>query len=54
MKEGLYQEVLRSLQNEQLYERKDKHLLFDCLPYSLKNELIMEMYKPLIKNFVFF
>ena len=54
MKNDLYQEVLRSLHNEQLYERKDKHLLFDCLPYSLKNELIMEMYKPLIQNFIFF
>ena len=54
MKEALYQKVLRSLHNEQLYERKDKHLLFDCLPYSLKNELIMEMYKPLIQNFIFF
>ena len=54
MKECLYQEVLRSLHNEQLYERKDKHLLFDSLPYNLKNELIMEMYKPLIQNFIFF
>ena len=28
--------------------------MFDSLPYSLKNELIMEMYKPLIQNFIFF
>ena len=54
MKNSLYSDVLRNLYNEQLYERKDKHLLFDCLPYSLKNKLIMEMYKHLIKNFVFF
>ena len=54
MKNSLYSEVLRNLYNEQLYERKDKHLLFDCLPYSLKNKLIMEMYKHIIKNFVFF
>ena len=54
MKNTLYNEVLRNLYNEQLYERKDKHLLFDCLPYSLKNKLIMEMYRPLIKHFVFF
>jgi hypothetical protein len=54
MKNSLYNEVLRNLYNEQLYERKDKHLLFDCLPYSLKNKLIMEMFRPLIKNFVFF
>ena len=54
MKKSLYQEVLRSLHNEQIFERKDKHLLFDCLPYSLKNELIFEMYRPLIQNFIFF
>ena len=54
MKKSIYHEVLRTLQNEQMFEKKDKHLLFDCLPYSLKNELIMEMYKPLIKNFIFF
>ena len=54
MSNNLYNEVLRNLYNEQLYERKDKHLLFDCLPYSLKNKLIMEMYKPIIRNFVFF
>ena len=54
MKNSLYNEVLRNIYNEQLYERKDKHLLLDCLPYSLKNKLIEEMYKPLIKNLVFF
>ena len=54
MKNTLYIEILRNIYNEQLYERKDKHLLFDCLPYSLKNKLISEMYKPIIKNFVFF
>ena len=54
MKNSLYNEVLRNIYNEQLYEKKDKHVLFDCLPYSLKNKLITEMYRTLIKNFVFF
>ena len=54
MKDSIYQEVLRNLKNEQIYERKDKHLLFDCLPYFLKNEMIMEMYKQIIQNFIFF
>ena len=54
MDNSLYSEVLRNLNNEQIYEKKDKHLLFDCIPYSLKNKLIMEMYKPLIQNFIFF
>ena len=54
LKESTYKEVLRNLYNEQLYERNDKSLLFDSLPYSLKNKLIMEMYKPFIENFIFF
>ena len=54
LKDSIYHEVLKNLYNEQLYERKDKSLLFDCLPYTLKNKLIMEMYKPFIKNFIFF
>ena len=54
LKDSVYQEVLKNLHNEQLYERKDKSILFDCLPYTLKNKLIMEMYKPFIRNFVFF
>ena len=54
LKDSVYQEVLKNLHNEQLYESKDKSLLFDCLPYSLKNKLIMEMYKPFIDNFIFF
>ena len=54
LKDTIYHEVLKNLLNEQLYEKKDKSLLFDCLPYSLKNKLIMEMYKPFVENFVFF
>jgi len=54
MKNSVYNEVLRNLYNEQLYEKKDKNVLFDCLPYSMKNKLIIEMHKPLINSFVFF
>ena len=54
MKNSIYKEVLRNLYNEQLYEKQDKNILFDCLPYSMKNKLIIEMYKPIINNFVFF
>ena len=54
LKDSIYKECIKNLLNEQLYERKDKSLLFDCLPYSLKNKLIMEMYKPFIQNFVIF
>ena len=54
MNETIYNDVLRNLRNEQLYEKKDKHILLDCLPYSLKNKLIIEMYRSIIKFFVFF
>ena len=54
MKKSVYNDVLRNLHNEQLFEKKDKHLLLDCLPYSLKNKLIMEMYKSIINYFVLF
>ena len=54
MSNETYNEVLRNLHNEELYQKKDKHLLFENLPYSLKNELIIQMYKPIINNFVFF
>jgi len=54
MKTSIYKEVLRNLYNEQLYEKKDKHILFDCLPYSMKNKLIIEMHKSIINSFVFF
>ena len=54
LKNRIYQEVLKNLKNEQLYEKNDKSLLFDCLPITLKNKLIMEMYKEFIDHFIFF
>jgi hypothetical protein len=54
MSNAIYKEVLRNLKNEQFYEKKDKQLLFQNLPYYLKNILIMQMYKPIIQNFIFF
>ena len=54
MNKSIYNDVLRNLHNERLYEKKDKHILLDCLPYSLKNKLIMEMFKPIIIYFVLF
>ena len=54
MSKAIYKEVLRNIKNEQFYEKKDKQLLFQNLPYYLKNILIMQMYKPIIQNFIFF
>ena len=41
MNESLYNEVLRNIYNEQLYEKKDKHLLFDFLVLILLKMLII-------------
>ena len=54
LKDSIYQEILKNLHIEQLYEKNDKNILFDCLPLTLKNKLIMEMYKDLINKFIFF
>ena len=50
----LYDKILRHLKFKNFHEKKLKNIIFDCLPGSLKNNLICEMYKPIIKNFIFF
>ena len=52
--EELYDKILRFLKFKNFHEKKLKSIIFDCLPISLKNNLICEMYKPIIKNFIFF
>ena len=54
MKDSLYSEVLRNIYNMKLYERKDKHILLDSLPYSMKNKLIISMNQQIISDFNFF
>ena len=50
----LYERILRYLKFKNFHEKKLKNIIFDCLPVGLKNNLISEMYKPIIKNFIFF
>ena len=52
--EDLYERILRYLIYKNANEKKQKNLIFDCLPLSLKNDLVYEMYKPVIENFIFF
>jgi len=52
--EVLYEKILRFLKFKNFHEKELKNIIFDCLPVSLKNNLICEMYKPIIKNFIFF
>ena len=50
----LYDRILRHLKYKKYFEKKDKSIILDSLPVTLKNNLIVEMYKPIIKNFIFF
>ena len=50
----LYNEILRYLKYKNHIDKNNKKIIFDCLPISLKNVLIYEMYKPIITKFIFF
>lgn len=50
----LYERILKHLIYKNNHEKKLKNILFDALPLTLKNNLISEMYKPIIKKFIFF
>ena len=52
--DDLYDNILRYLKFRHFHEKNIKNIIFDCLPVGLKNNLIYEMYKPIIKNFIFF
>ena len=54
MPDELYDRILRYLKFKNFQEKKLKDIIFDCLPVGLKNNLISEMYKPIIQNFIFF
>ena len=54
MTKDLYDRILRHLKYKKYFEKKDKSIILDSLPVTLKNNLIVEMYKPIIKNFIFF
>ena len=50
----LYDRILRYLNYNHLYIKKDKNIIINELPIGLRNTFIYEMYKPFIKNFNFF
>ena len=54
MSDNLYDRILRYLKFKNYNEKKIKNIIFDCLPVGLKNDLVLEMYKPIITNFIFF
>ena len=54
LSEDLHDRISRFLKYIHEYEKKDSHIVFDDLPVTLRNSLIYEMYKPMIKSFIFF
>jgi len=54
MKENLYDKLLRFLRYKKNTEKNKQTIIINSLPYSLKNLLIIEMYKPIINNFIIF
>ena len=54
LSDSLYGKILKYLKFRHYHEKNLKSNIFDCLPVGLKNNLIYEMYKPIIKNFIFF
>ena len=54
MPQELYDKISKFLLYRLHNESKDKNEVIDNLPMALRNKLIMEMYKNIIKNFIFF
>ena len=50
----LYDKILRFLRYKKNEEKNKHNIIINSLPYSLKNSLIIEMYKPIINNFIIF
>ena len=52
---SLYSKIINYLKNKHFYQTKyDKNLLIKCLPYTLKNDLYLSMYKLPLKRLHFF
>ena len=54
MPQDLYDKISRFLLYRLNNETKDKNEIIDNLPMALRNKLIMEMYRNIINNFIFF
>ena len=54
LSDSLYDKILKYIKFRHFHVKNVKNTIFDCLPVGLKNNLIYEMYKPIIKNFILF
>ena len=54
LKNELYEKIIRYLKYNKSENKYNIDFILDSLPLSLKNNVIIDMYKPIIKNFQFF
>ena len=54
LKNDLYEKIIRYLKYNKSENKYNVDYILDSLPLSLKNNVIIDMYKPIIKNFQFF
>ena len=54
MSPELYRKIFKLLYYKRCHEEVDKNIIIDSLPYSIRNNLLIQMYSPIIKNFKFF
>ena len=54
LKNDLYEKIVRYLKYNKAENKYNINYILESLPLSLKNNVIIEMYKPIIKNFHFF
>ena len=52
--DNLYQKIIRHLNYKKDNDNLNYNAIFDNLPVIMRNNLIFEMYKPVIDNLVFF
>ena len=50
----LYDRIYRLLSYGKSHVEVDKNIILDSLPYSIRNELLIQMYDPIINNFKLF
>ena len=51
---NLYEKIARFIHYRKYSEKHDRNLILDNLPISLRNSLVIEMYKPIVNKFIFF
>ena len=54
MPDELYSKIQRHLLYKVTTQKMDVNAIFNTLPIGLRNNLIIEMYRPIIDNFIFF